>query len=205
MSEITHYTNENEFPRALISADQVSEKCNVNAERLVNLANEGVAPHWMVDGNGPFFQLPEIKKWIGKNLITRCEGNQVDVNLRIAKIGENANLDSVPTEIQDMPGIKQIPIGEYVPSVYFLCKDGKVVYIGQSVNPSMRVAQHSDSKDFDAVYAIHVPRDSLNRVEGALIRHLKPPLNGRNSNKTVQAPVENSPGVDDETLADLGF
>ena len=204
MSEITHYTNETEFPRGLISADEAAEKCNVQAARLVNLAIEGVAPHWMVDGNGPFFQLSEIKKWVGSNLITRCNGDQVNVNLRIAKIGESANKDFVPDEIQDMPGLKQIPIGEYLPSVYFLCKEGNIVYIGQSVNPSMRVAQHSESKEFDAVYAIHVPRDSLNRVEGALIRHLQPPLNGRNSNKALRAPMEDGPGVDDETLAELG-
>jgi hypothetical protein len=65
------------------------------------------------------------------------------------------------------------------PGVYFLCLGDKVVYVGQSLNPPSRASAHLASRiGFDRVYVLPVPREALDLVEGALIRSLKPKLNG---------------------------
>lgn len=63
-------------------------------------------------------------------------------------------------------------------AVYFLCEGENIVYIGQARNPYARVPQHRiDGKRFDRCLLLHLPADVLDRVEGALIRVLRPPLN----------------------------
>src|SRR5574337_951975 len=61
--------------------------------------------------------------------------------------------------------------------IYFLFKNGGLVYIGQSVNICARIGQHLDSKDFDSFSFINVPREHLNEVELHYIRKHRPPLN----------------------------
>lgn len=62
--------------------------------------------------------------------------------------------------------------------VYFLSKDGEIVYVGQSKSVGGRLRSHRGTKEFDKVFAISVPAKRLNEVEGALIRLLNPKLNG---------------------------
>lgn len=70
--------------------------------------------------------------------------------------------------------VPQIP-----PCVYFLSLAGKVVYVGQSTNLYLRILAHlsDESKLFDRVFYMHVPKKHLNRIEARLISELKPQLN----------------------------
>lgn len=62
--------------------------------------------------------------------------------------------------------------------VYFLVKDGRVIYIGQSNNIAGRIAQHVGQKDFDAYSFIQCDEDQLDILESLYIHFLNPPLNG---------------------------
>jgi hypothetical protein len=62
--------------------------------------------------------------------------------------------------------------------VYFLIKDGRVVYVGQSVQILARVGTHLTCKDFDSFSWVRVPRHQLDLVETLYIQHLRPKYNG---------------------------
>lgn len=80
----------------------------------------------------------------------------------------------------NIQGLQQIPKSGYQPGVYFLCKEGEVVYVGQSVHPSARIKTHeaSSSKDFDRVYLLPVPESELDDTEAAFIKLLHPRQQG---------------------------
>ena len=63
--------------------------------------------------------------------------------------------------------------------VYFLYREGVVVYVGQAVNVRRRVADHIGEgvKDFDAVSFIPFAPDKLLAAEARYIRRLRPALN----------------------------
>jgi excinuclease UvrABC nuclease subunit len=104
--------------------------------------------------------------------------------------------DKPPESISNIQNIKQMPRHGYQPGVYFLCKDNDVIYVGQSVTPSSRIASHTrdSQKKFDRVYLLPVPQSELNDVEAAFIHHLQPVANGglRSGRKPV-APVMSRP------------
>lgn len=62
------------------------------------------------------------------------------------------------------------------PGVYFLYKDGVLVYIGKTKNVARRILNHLEAaeKEFDSVRYSKVPEDSLDIVESTLIKNLKP-------------------------------
>lgn len=71
------------------------------------------------------------------------------------------------------------------PCVYFLCREDRIVYIGQSINISQRMAQHIPYKNFDRVFYINVHAEDLNAVESELIEYYNPELNRKdNVNET---------------------
>lgn len=61
--------------------------------------------------------------------------------------------------------------------IYFLYKDNKLQYIGQSTCVTERIAAHIGLKDFDDAYFIPVSIEDLDHVETYLITIHKPPLN----------------------------
>jgi len=60
--------------------------------------------------------------------------------------------------------------------IYFLIKNKKIVYVGQSVSVYKRIPEHVD-KDFDSYYWIRCPKHKLNSVETLYIHLFKPCLN----------------------------
>lgn len=65
------------------------------------------------------------------------------------------------------------------PGIYFLVRQGEVVYVGQSINVHARVWQHKQArKDFDAFTYVKCERDSLDALESLYIHTLRPRLNG---------------------------
>lgn len=88
------------------------------------------------------------------------------------------NSDSIPAEISQFGGMLDARDHALPAGVYFLYFKNALQYIGQSSDPSARLVQHRKmGKMFDRVYVLPVPSFMLARVEGALIRLLKPPLN----------------------------
>lgn len=204
MKEITHYTEESDFPTGLKTAKEISESTTISEEKIISFADRGLMPHWRVDNGEPLFKIGEAKKWLGKNLVTRCNGSDFPVNIKVSPEALDADPDKAPIEIREIQGLKRIPIDDYAPCVYFLCKNNKVVYVGQSTSVANRVTSHKSSKDFDDVYLVHAPKDSLNYIESALIRHLKPKLNGFASGTSkYSAPCFNE-SMDEELLTNIG-
>lgn len=62
--------------------------------------------------------------------------------------------------------------------VYFLVKDGRVVYVGQSVNIVARLGTHLKQKDFDSSCYIAAGPHELDFIESFYIHLLRPELNG---------------------------
>jgi hypothetical protein len=74
--------------------------------------------------------------------------------------------------------------------VYFLIKDDRVVYVGQSVNVFVRISHHVQHKDFDSYAYVNCPRDKLDILESLYIHALSPPLQGKNSHdEGYSAPI----------------
>ena len=64
-----------------------------------------------------------------------------------------------------------------VTGIYFLIKDEKVVYVGQSVDIFTRVCAHR-AKDFDSFTFLVYPRHLLNLAEASYIQRFNPAMNG---------------------------
>jgi hypothetical protein len=160
------------WPRALKTAKQAGNRFGVSAERLTELAKAGFAPHYRIDGGEPLFEPSELKRWLAENLtVTECKG----LPTQIVVVNSGAAVDVAPEEIRHVAGLCDIS-HVLAPGIYFLCKDNRVVYVGQSVSPGSRVLSHrNDSrKPFDAVYFLSWPEWDLDRIETAFIKHLKP-------------------------------
>jgi len=71
--------------------------------------------------------------------------------------------------------------------IYFLLKKEKVVYIGQTVNPLLRIRDHSRNKDFDRVAFLHCPESKLNDLEKDYINKFSPALN-KNLSQSYRRP-----------------
>ena len=121
----------------------------------------------------------------------------VKIGLSLAQLKKARN---VPNCLREVTGIFDIT-GEYNRSgIYFLCLGDSLQYIGQSVNVHIRVSQHS--KEYDQVLFLPWPADDLDRIEGALIRYLEPPCNGRGNRKNGKfvAPALSYEGADEEII-----
>lgn len=65
--------------------------------------------------------------------------------------------------------------------VYFLVKDMRVVYVGQSVDIFARVSEHRAKIMFDSISFIRCAKSGLDVLESLYIHTLKPPRNGRSA------------------------
>ena len=83
-----------------------------------------------------------------------------------------------PECLTELGGLRCIPFTDSCPGVYFLCYKGKLQYIGQATNVLRRLGGHADKK-FDVACYIPLPIESLDVIEGVLLRHFRPPLNSR--------------------------
>jgi hypothetical protein len=61
--------------------------------------------------------------------------------------------------------------------IYFLFREGILLYIGQAVNVPRRVEEHFRKKGFDSWSWIPVPPSKLTEAETFLIRKFRPALN----------------------------
>jgi hypothetical protein len=84
--------------------------------------------------------------------------------------------NEVPEALKGIANIHEIPAA-HPPGVYILMQGSDVVYVGQSINPSARLAKHSQDKLFDKAYLI--PTNDLLAVEAKYINMFKPRYNKR--------------------------
>ena len=73
--------------------------------------------------------------------------------------------------------------------VYFLIKNGRIVYVGQSFSVFARVNQHkTDRKDFDSMAYVPCDAKDLDILESLYIHMFQPDLNGRVNDKNKSRP-----------------
>ena len=194
MEKPVHYIEQytNKWPSGLKTAEEFAPKVGLTPERLLFLADAGYCPHYKIDGGHSMFASAETRQWLANNVLNHNEGKPLPVEVKVYLKNEPANLDEVPETIRLNKHLIEVENHQVPSGVYFLCKDGEVVYVGQSVDVPSRVSSHrKDGKNFESVYMIPLPKEDLNSVEGALIRLLRPKLNGVYNNGLMQAPVEN--------------
>jgi hypothetical protein len=184
---------------SLLTAKEMAEKLKetVSPERLLELSEAGMAPHYIVDGE-VMFGAQETKEWVNHNLVVRRPGSHIGGEMLTAVNVMPATSDvSVPVALRAIAGML-IPMSVSgaetlaVPGVYFLCHGEQVVYVGQSINVFGRVGAHIGNKTFDRVYFVRVPESDLNFVEGRLIEQLAPRYNHDKTGRIVAPRVNHN-------------
>jgi hypothetical protein len=195
---------------SLLSADEMSDKLKgvVSAERLVELSQAGMAPHYLVDGR-IMFGAQETKEWVNHNLVIRRQGRHLgDGILTVVNVMPSPRGDQdVPATLSAIAGMLiSVPVAsaETVKQsgVYFLCDGGAVVYVGQSTNVFGRVGAHIGHKTFDRIYFVRVPQTDLNFVEACLINQLRPKYNISKDGRLVMPISEQAQQRADPVFAD---
>ncbi len=166
----------------LFTAEQIAKATGIEEARLLQLANEGCAPHVRLDGKQIRFLKEHIVYWVKKNLVYVCDGTTLTpVKVLVPGKADAANTPQELTQFADR--LYYTPAWLFT-GIYFLVCKNKVVYVGQGVNCGSRSLSHQD-KEFDHVFVMPCPRAELNRVEAAFISVLKPQYNAiRKTSKT---------------------
>jgi hypothetical protein len=164
---------------SLKSAGDAAAAIGIEEQRLLDLADAQLVPHWRIDGGLPQFVISELKEWAFRELLKKYDGRSIPTEFFIVYEAGKANPHNVPKPIQDLIGLRDATeLLQLRSGIYFLCELGQVVYVGQSVNLGSRISSHRNGKDFDRIFFLPWPRFDLNRIEAALIKVLHPPLNG---------------------------
>jgi hypothetical protein len=159
----------------------------ISPGRLVELAEAGYAPHYLVDGKGPWFKITELREWFDRNAVQARGGLPMPTRLSLVLDPAPRPASDAPESISRLIGLRHIDPAHYLcPGVYFLCLGDEVVYVGQSVNVNDRVMSHiresrrPAGKTFDPlrIFYLPVPEGELLRVESEFIGRLQPKYNG---------------------------
>lgn len=173
---------------------------------VFSLVEKKAIPHYIVKHpiskeETIMFNIDELKEWFYKfnsqyvdaNDLPECE---INVLLTIDQDTALESIDKIPKELSLTPNLQEFKTASIVavPCVYFLCRDKKIVYIGQTINIQNRINQHlcDNEKQFDSVFFIHVHQNQLLKVEASLIRYLRPPLNKQKIGKAKKQDEETS-------------
>lgn len=168
----------------LRTAENISQalKGRISPEVLSDLALSGYAPHYRLgESQEPLFYLGEIKEWVSKDYLTRFHARSLPHIVQVVSGGNDVkDLGSIPTSIRLIPGLMDITAASQLASgIYFMCLDGKVVYVGRSKSVGARLSQHRQDgrKVFDTIFYLPWPAHSIAKIEEELIRALKPEYN----------------------------
>lgn len=147
-------------------------------KQILDLVSAQKLPAFFFGDNtsSPFFLWKDVQEWIADNMLWRAEGGPMAVtSIRIGHGSVRAER-GIPLELSVLTQLCEISTGP-VPVVYFLCHNGSVVYVGQTVSLSHRIKEHAGDKEFDRVFYILVPRHDLDKIERFWITELKPKYN----------------------------
>ena len=173
----------NPFKR-LVTADELSNYMDgiLTADEITKLAENGTLPCIRVLNSPPRFDKHETATYISKHLVQFQAAAPIPIRITLIE------QQPIPLQIPDALSVLshkifQYPIHIKFPCVYFLVRESKVVYVGQSTNLGFRICAHAkDEKDFDSVFYMNVPEDNLLAVESAFIAHYKPEYNACGGN-----------------------
>lgn len=191
MSELNFYNDYFSSRKDLSKLKQVHELTGLvkqlfTSDDLVKLARQILIPHYIITNpltkeDTIWFIQAELIDWIIDNNL-QYNRAILSPQIKFLEISTIKNIDKIPFELLSVANLFELPMEAIrTPSgIYFLCKNCKIQYIGQSVHIASRVSTHDaeGKKDFDSIFFIPIPTTELNEVEFALIKKYKPPLNG---------------------------
>jgi hypothetical protein len=73
--------------------------------------------------------------------------------------------------------------------IYFLVRDKKIIYVGQSIDVFSRISTHRNDKEFDSIAYVPCEPSLLDKMESLYIHVLSPHLNGNMCNGAKLAPI----------------
>ena len=158
------------------TAKDVEKVTGIEEAKVLRYAKDGVCPHVRIDGKKYLFIKSHIIRWLRENVLEIYEGCSLEPLPVLVSQMCPAN---VPKALQ--MAAKRLVEVSHISGVYFLCEADDVVYVGQSIDVTTRIRQHTD-KQFDRALCLPCPEQDLNRVEAAFIGFFKPKYNiGKNS------------------------
>ncbi len=97
-----------------------------------------------------------------------------------ARHAGRSSIAGIPTQLLEIrDAISRYEGHLYPPCVYFLCRDGIVVYVGRTTNIAHRIGAHirQGEKKFDEVFTLPIKPERLGIVERHYINLFKPEYN----------------------------
>lgn len=108
----------------------------------------------------------EMRERIAQILIEAINGRTVNDYEALQAMERTVVL---PPELRKFAGSASVIYNVGASAIYVLVKDGKVIYIGQSMQVFYRLYQHQAKREFDTVYILHVAPEDLDAVERLMI------------------------------------
>ena len=175
--EISSYTPIETVIGNLWDLKRVAQKANLSEKRIKELTAAGYLPFVTIDGGEPLYRWGDVKNFIKENLVFENEGVPFPKTLSVLSFS-GISPTKVPKELQTLERqLYELPKYWVSSCVYFLIKNEKIVYIGQSVNVLARKKHHENSKLFDFLFFLPVPESNLSICERTFIKHFKPVFN----------------------------
>tara|TARA_Y100000310_G_scaffold299771_1_gene334890 strand:+ start:380 stop:1126 length:747 start_codon:yes stop_codon:yes gene_type:complete len=191
-----------QIPTNFVTVETISAKLaklsiDISPARLEELAESGHLPHWRFCMGGKetaLYRLGDVKAWVLENSLKEVPGAPFPPVLEVLdreQAGLPAKQEEVPESIRSFWSSLRVASSAVVPGVYFLVREGRVVYVGQSINVHGRTNSHARERKrqqeingiggyvFDFALFLPVPRSDLMPVEAAFIRSLVPEYNGK--------------------------
>lgn len=163
-----------------VALNDAARIIGVPAARVSEWVSAKIIPFYEMPGiSEPWFKVAELKKWAGE--FSQRHGG-LDSSPRIELVvrpSEPAKFFDVPECLRHISGLRQASLLDSCCGVYFLCRQGQVVYVGQSVDVLSRVGQHriDKTKTFDTAFFVPCRQCDLNTLERELIDRLMPEYN----------------------------
>lgn len=157
---------------------------NEIATYLNDLAEKGLIKHYVLTGEYEKVYLFHSDDILYDLDIQEVEAKKITAIVKIQCYDEKiTNSDNVPVEISRIEDLYKLPktLFNSGSCIYFLCRENKVVYVGQALNIHARLVEHHRCKNFDNVFYIRVSANRLNIIENSLIAYLKPEYNQTNN------------------------
>ena len=176
---------------------------SIIAGYINNLAEKREIKHYRLKGEYEEIYLFDNDEIISDLDIMQVDAKKVPDVIKIQCYDEKVTAsDEIPIEISKIDSLFKLPKSLFNSGtcIYFLCKNDKVVYVGQAENVHQRLVEHMRTKIFDAVFYLRVPAHKMNKIESALISYLKPEynksgLNSVNKESSLAESILNTHGL----------
>ena len=150
------------------------------AAYINDLAEKRLIKHYVLQGEYEKVYLFDNDEVIAQLDIQEVEAKKTTEIVKIQCYDKKINhTDNVPLEISKIEELYRIPetLFHSGTCIYFLCREGRVVYVGQAENIHSRLLEHHKTKNFDDVFYIRVSANKMSKIESSLIAYLRPEYN----------------------------